>query len=543
MSPPQGAALRRGDALIAAACCGVFLVLYLGVTRRVGMGADEPWLGFEAWRFWRSVLRLAARRTPAALEALHMPLMWSYKHGAGEVYLTVPFLWLLGPTHAALAARDGFFGAAAVAATYALGLRLYRDRAAAGGAAFLLAACPAFVTFSVTGVCAGVAEPALCAAGLWLLLEAFDERRPAAAAGGAALLGLALSCRTTVAALLAGTAVCAGLNRRAVQAALPSALGRRARLWAACAAALGVFCLPYAAGAARAPRQWAGQWLERLQVREDGRGADRFLHGLERRVGELGALCRGTASLGVFARRPADYGAGGWPILALALLAAAGLALRRRLKGRRAAPLVICAVYLLLSARSPSQLRPWHLLPILPLLCLGACGLVAEAPPARRAAALAALSLFLAYRGAAAAGFFAKLDSELARTGGATGRVTAEERPLWEWLSARPGARAVVLIGGPGGPDWALRLRSRGALRVDAFTEDDLAQPAQRDAFRATLGDPAALFIVDLTPVASPAPFYRLRAQAARRGLRLEKAATFAAPDGRPVFAVYRAVI
>lgn len=533
---------RRLDAAACAACCAVFLSFFWLIGRRVGLGVDGPWLGFEAWEFWRGVLRLLARPSARALWAVPAPLIWYYKHGAGEVYVTLPFLWLFGPTHAALLARDGFFGAAAVAATYALGLRLYRDRAAAAGAALLLASWPAFVTFSVRGTCAGVAEVAFCAGGSWLLLCFLDEGRPAAALSGAALLGLALACRTTVAAYLAGLAVCAALNRGAVERALPRERARAARLAAGCALALLAFSVPYAVAAVRDPQHVAGMWLERLDEREDGGRNSCVLQDLGVRLEQLGRLADGTASLGVFARRPDRYRVGGWPLLALALLSAAGLALRRRLAGRRSAPVVVGAVYLALSAFSPSALRAMHLLPILPLLCLAVCGLAAQAPPGRRRAALAVLGLLTAYRTAGAAGFSWRLQSELARTGGATARVSVVEKAVWEWFSARPGTRAVVLVGGPGGPDRALRLRSRGRLPVEMFEEDLIGQPADRDAFRAAVADPSARFVVDLTRVASPAPFYHLRAQAARRRLRLEKEAVLGAPDGDPVFAVYRAV-
>lgn len=85
-----------------------------------------------------------------ALGDLRLPLMVQNHIGAVQVYATMPFVALLGPTTLALRAMTVLVGGVTLVAVYAFAAQVY-GRTAAGAAALCLAVFPSFVFWSRQG--------------------------------------------------------------------------------------------------------------------------------------------------------------------------------------------------------------------------------------------------------------------------------------------------------------------------------------------------------------------------------------------------------
>lgn len=518
--------MKRLPGLVPFLCIAFFAWLYWSMARVAGVPWEDTYLGYRALKFFR--------------DPLHPPLIWTYKHGPGDFYMTMPFVAILGHTAAALRWRNAVFAALALWSTHALGLRLYRDRAAAALAAALLAACPSLVVLSTTGAFAGIGELALGVTGLLFLARYADERRPASAVLGAACLGWALSGRTTMAAYLIGLGAYAALFRADIRALLPPDPAARRRLAAASLAAFAFFLLPVAA-ALLLQRDVAAQWVAHVRTQESGRSNLRYWDNLLERLDHAELLFKGRVHLGVFVENRKSLGVPGQRALEAALAAGAiGLAWaarRRRLPRRWLLPWIVGGVYLLLSPFSPSSLKSMHLFPALPLFFLAACAIVPLTAGTRlRAWVVAALALLTLVRAAAAVRTFREVDAELARRDSQEIDVSRALTDLALWANERRPASLVFLARGCEG---TAEYYSGGAvvgreLRLDRPG----AAPAPADA----LEDPRAYFVSEPGSPGAETAFAAFSAAAARAGRAADPAGRIDRPDGSPAFVLYRAV-
>lgn len=529
---PLGLIQRRRVSAVGV-CVLIFAAFYALFLRRVGLGDDDAWIGAEAWRVlaWLgSSLRAPAQTSAAPAFLTH----WTVHHGPGELYLTLPFLLAGGPSRAALISRNAFFASAALAATYRLALQIWDDRAAML-ACLALATSPCFVVYSAVGIHSGLAPTALCLIGSSLLLDYARSRDARFAHAAAAALSAALACRSTVAGLLLGLGLLAAIFARRLALAIPPQGAARRRFLAILALVFSAFQAPFALYwivHARVACAWAKRIL--LLWPEDGRILT-LPGNLAQRLTQLKALLDGNGDLNYFARDASLYSIGGtWAILLAAAGTFALLELRGKWSLRRALPFVVPAGFLAASTLSPTLLRPYHLFLILPFLYAAAFGLAAAAPPRLAPAALLLLSGLAAWRGAAAVSFFARLDDELARTGGYTAQHSICEKDLSTWLERRPGTVPVVFGELTSGlPSIAFRSRGKIVPIGVPFPEPG--------GWRSHLSSDAARLIFDATESADPAMLPFVRAQASRIGRRLTLVEEIRRPDGHPVFAIYRA--
>jgi hypothetical protein len=522
-------------------CLGVFACFYFPIRRFLSVGSPGVAL----------VASDLLRRLPGLLHGnwsgSAIPLVDGFKHGPGEYYVSMLFILLWGHTPAAMFWRDGALAAIAIVTTYLLGWSLYRDRWAAFLAALILATSPGFVLYSMLGGLTGGVQVALAPASLYLLLRYADERKPWLAYAGCAALGFALLCRSTMAAFVLGLLVFAGLYRRAAVSFMPLQRAERRRFAWRCLLSFFLMLSPFVAACAFDLKGFWSYWGERLIVREEAGSNLDYWNNLIIRLGHVSRLLKGRDALHFFVEDPARYPASSQWFLAAAALGSAGymanaLYRRKPIAKRWFLPWVIAAVYLLISPFSPSRLRVMHLFPLLPLLYLAACAVIAlPLRPRARGMIIASFLAFAASRVRAEIIFFRTFYAELARVGVWEPNLSAETLDLAERFSARP-KEVPVFFGGP-----ADTLNYVSGRSIDASALGDLSDAAaspSREAWDGVVRNENSRFVVTVEPGGASdesVALAALRAETSRRGLGLALEGAIKRPDGRPLFAIYRA--
>ena len=523
-------------AALALAAGGLFTAFFFGVFRRIGLPPDEVFADLVCRRLGGQLAALLARPSAAAWSALRLPLLVYDKHGAGDFYLTLPFLWLLGHGPAAFQWRNLALGWLVLWLTWRLAVLLYDDAWAAAAACVLLAASPTFVLFSIMGLETSTAAAALGLASLCLAVRFARTRRPRDAWLACGALGLSLFFRSTMAAFALGAAACALVWRKRLAGLFPEAPGRRRRLLGACAAAGLAGPAALAAGAWRDRASAGPYWVNHL-LRPGGGGSNlAFLQNLLVRLAQCAALFGGSPYLDHFALEPGRYAAHGGALALAAAAASLALLLGKRGPPARGAALwVLSAVFLAASAFTPSVLDPYHLLPLMPVLCLLPGPAVAALARRRPSWAWAALAVLLALKLGDAARFGVRLCAELDRTGAVGPSLTPMALSLGEDFARRPELTAVTFS------DSLASVIEYSGGRARSLP-DGLGRGVTTDAeWDGLLSRAGSRFVVSMT---SPdAPFQRvlLERQAARRGLQLASEESIARPDGEEFFRVYGA--
>jgi 4-amino-4-deoxy-L-arabinose transferase-like glycosyltransferase len=518
----------------------LFLVFYVPVRRYLGVPSPEVAFLAGGYPGWLTGL-LQGRWS------VLFPVVDGFKHGPGEIYVTIPFMLLFGHTPAAMFWRDGAFAVLAVAATWSLGLALYRDRWAAFLACVLLATSPGFVLYSMVGGMTGIVEAALAPASLYLLLRYADERRPFLAYRGFACLGFALACRTTMAAFVLGLLAFAILYRRAAAALLPPRPEERRRLVLFCLLSFALCLSPFVAPCALDPRGFWSYWIQRLFVREEAGSNLDYGSNLLLRLRHVGALLADRDALRFFVFDPGRYPASSrWFLGSAASAGAARIAYsadrREPFPRRWLLPWVLAGVFLLVSPFSPSRLRVMHLFPLLPLVFLACCSPLASPGGRRwRAALISAYLLFAAFRIRAEVDFFRTFYADLARSGIRDPNLSASTLELSGWLARRPGPPP-IFFAGPADAVWFL---TGGTVRASSLGGPDGASAGPSpDLLDAALSSRDARFVAIVDPGGDfdeSGSVAAVKREASRLGLGLVLEGRINRPDGDPIFAIYRA--
>ena len=522
-------------------CMGVFAFFYFPIRHYLGVGC--PRFASAAWDFVRQVPDLLHGRW----SVLDLPLLDGYRHGPGEHYFTIPFVLLMGHTPAAMLWREGVYACLVILATHQLGRVLYRDRWAAFMAALIMTTSPGFILYGIFGSTTGMTQAALAPASLYFFLRYADERKTWLACLGSACLGLALDCRSTMAAFILGLVVYVCLDLRAAAALIPPQPARRWRLMLGCFFSFFVFMLTFAKTWITQPAAFLSYWAGHLAQREGGIGNNlNYWNNLMLRLHQMSWLLKGQDYLHIFVEDPGRYPESSQWFLALAASGSAIYAIflhfrRKALPRRWALPWVVSIVYLLASPFTPTAMRVIHLFPLLPFICLVSSSAIALASSRFRAPVIALFLLFAASRVRTEFLFFREFYAEVARVGVWEPNLSSAALDLASWFSRRPDAVPVVFHG----PAYTLSYLSGGKTRVRILSEAlDLPAPESRKAWDEVLRVEDAFFVVGADPhddFDAARGFPALKLEAARRGLVVNRVDEIDRPDGRAAFTIYQA--
>ncbi|MFI5349835.1 MAG: glycosyltransferase family 39 protein [Elusimicrobiota bacterium] len=533
-------AAKRIDLLCAAAVAAIFLALHMPGASSHAIHPDESDLLYPMLGLLRQNADLLRHCVVIHIGSFFFPVMIHTYHGPYEGYLSLPFLVLFGNTSRAVFYRAAFFDALSTGLIYWAARALFKDRLAALLAGFLWATS-GFALASDFGLFWGTSVIGMVMLSVVSAADWFETGRPGAFVAASAWLGLACAARTWTVALPLAVLLAAIPFRRELRRPLGSLSPRRL---AAAAGAFLVFFAPSLIGNAlsnwstlrffatpgAAPAMpfsealatvWRGLWdLLRAQT-------DRFpLIGNDRVPDAL---------LGTIVA---------WGFLLAAALVLAE-ALRRRVAGgplpkRHLFLLGVFAVYVLLSALSPTNKNANHLYPVLPFLYmnLAAFPLIFARVHLRRAAWALVFS-FAAYSAAHNLRVIRWYQAAARAKGGSGPESSSAILDLSAWLTREKIRNPVVasLINVSGS---LLYFGGGEIVPEDTSWGQNPAAPVDRGRWIQTVCAEDRTFIVTVDPLPERSTAPALAAIARACGKPFVKSRDFLSRDGRVVFAAYR---
>lgn len=160
--------VKKNGLIVALFAIGALVRLLYAGAIPAGFNQDEASIGYDAY----AILHYGIDRNGIQLP-IHL-IAWGSGQNALYAYLSMPLIWLLGLNELSVRAVNIVFGLVGMIAFYFIAKQLFKHKAAAGTAMFLIAICPWHIMMSRWALESNL-FPTLVLLAVWFLFKSLEQ--------------------------------------------------------------------------------------------------------------------------------------------------------------------------------------------------------------------------------------------------------------------------------------------------------------------------------------------------------------------------------